>query len=336
MNTNEMRYHVLRLFFFHQPEDGWTVEGLARELNDIAPDMSMKPVRTFVNNLADSTLGILEVRTYQSTKHYFLLRESMVYSDPAGNEETEQQQHASDVVAMLLTSMLDTMDQQDAAPILQRLISRIAFTYGEHSRWLNILKSRELLQWQNQQLFGLSLRDLETVYRLLSRGPHKAWTITSPDGIHRLFVFHKCIVRQGVLLCIGTDNDAQFIELRPCDIQSLKEERHTHGFEPVDPRTAHAIEMAHLAIGTSSHGLDHDIILRITCESALKRIQNISMPLDCELDVESRTLNILHPLTTGLVDWIVSLGTGVRVEQPLALCDMVLERLQELVTDHSR
>ena len=331
MNTNELRFHVMRLFFFHQPENGWTVDRLVTELKELDPDLKPKPVRTFLNNLSDPGVDILVTTFHEGTKRYFLNREDLVFDELSGESGDARELRASDALAMLFTSFLELMGQEDAGPAANRLVRRLGFTYGDQKRWMRIMDARQLIQWQNQKLFGSTLRDLDLVGRLLSGGEGKCWELTRLDGSVHLFVFSRMVVRQGVLLCVGSDGSEKLFELMPEEIRELEETREGPVTDAMSPALKQCLDLSHLSIGSPEAGQDEEIELAITSDDAFERIQSASLPLDSELDTAGRRLLLWHQLSSGLADWIIGLGPGVEVVRPAALRAGVLQRLRTML-----
>lgn len=328
MDPALLRFHISRMIFFHQPVEGWTVEALQERLEQDFGTLSLKAMRTFLNQLEQE--GLVSSVRRSKVKHYYLVRGDLAYDDAAGMDDLEQK--TADVLMMLTVSLLAHMGVEQAKPVVDRLMKRVGYTYEDRRHWDEIRMATKQVMWGNLRIFGLTIKAVELIYELLIASPGACFKLALRDGRKMTFHPHGMIVRDGVPLVVGADQErACYAEVLPASVSDWGKS----GQKPVSlpENEKFRIDAAHLHFGTPEPAQLEAITLRLDDE-ACERIGGLSLPLESELDEENKLLVIYHPITEGLLNWIAGLGRGVTVASPDYLRERMVRHLAAILEEY--
>lgn len=326
MNLQALRFYVIEYILDHEPVQGWTLESMFAALNNVSSDISDKSVRTILNGLEEA--GILSVKKEGRTKHYYLDRYSRMIE---GDEDQLNDEYLA--IASFFSSMLQNMDMQDLGQTVNAFQKQLAYVINDAERRQLV---SEFAKRVDINAFGLSQLTRQQVSHIITllRSRGHVINLSLLNGEELLFAFDRFVLRDTCITACGINSTKQsYIEVRPVEITDVNITRERVNWDILEPREKNKLNSAHLTIGQPDGGQTHQIKLEVN-EEAIQRIKAKAMPLDFDLSEEEQILEIEHECTEDLADWIIGLGTGVKVLESTQMREMVKQRLQAIMQEY--
>ncbi|MCH8488030.1 MAG: WYL domain-containing protein [Candidatus Cyclonatronum sp.] len=324
MTIHELRFYIIEELIRNEPPTGWVHEKMTEKMKELDREISEKSVRTILNGLEDA--GILLTRKEGKVKHYFIDRTKRTTDD---EEEKFSDEYL--FIASVYSAMLHDMSLTDINAAATSFQKQLAYVMNNPDHRNSVSKLSENVF---QNTFGLKkiTRGQASVLVNLLRNKGKLSTLTLTDGENITFVSDRFVIRESCLIVCGINAETHaYCELLPVEIQSAASLKTIYDFGQLRPQERNKLNFAHLTIGAPTGGQADIIVLRLSDE-AVARIKGKSMPLDFELRAEEKELQIEHACNSSLADWIIGLGTGVTVQEPEEMRDLVKQRLHEMLT----
>lgn len=327
MNLHALRFYIIEYLLDHEPVQGWTLESMHAALNNVSTDISDKSVRTILNGLEEAK--ILSVKKDGRTKHYYLDHYSRMIE---GDEEQLNDEYLA--IASFFSSMLQVMDMQDLGQTVSSFQKQLAYVINDAER--RQLVSKYATKGIAINAFGLSQLTRQQIAHILtllrSRGHVVNLSLLNEEEL--FFAFDRFVMRDTCVTACGINcNTQSYSEVRPAEINKVDITQEKANWDILNPREKNRLNSAHLTIGQPDGGQTHQIVLEVS-EEAIQRIKAKAMPLDFDLYEEEQILEIEHECTEDLADWIIGLGTGVKVRESTQMREMVKQRLQAIMQEY--
>lgn len=323
MNINAIRFHLARLLN-EDKRYGWKAHELHTKMQELFPEITIKQIRTPLNQLKEQ--DILK-RTVEGNEYTFHLNTEALQLDH--EEDSDSRVDVRSVMLAILIANLNHFDMADQYMASEELADQILFACQPEQKKL-VEKLVDQFTFYHQNLFELSMEGYRRVLALSSRGVHSLFNIRSTKGEIITFQYEGMLIRSGSLLANGynlSTNPMRYIELRPGDIDSA-----TYIGKPETKALAeeeNCLINAHHSIGSPSAEQFEDVVLSLS-EEAWERAILLNLPLDTTFNEAERKLEIHHSMSTDFALFVLRLGEGVTIERPMKLREKVREQLSIL------
>ncbi|AXJ00138.1 hypothetical protein CYPRO_0861 [Cyclonatronum proteinivorum] len=327
MDLHALRFYIIERILKDEPKNGFTHEQLHNEMETIFDEVSDKSVRTILNGLEES--GILRTHKEGKVKHYFLDRSSMMSIDPEHACEIYNNEYI--VIASVFSAMLNELYATDLNHAANAFQKQLGYVINIPDARIKIDSISQNIMFDVLGLRKLTRGHTSALVQLLQKTGHKT-EIELSDGSTRSFVPYVLVLRNTVPVLCGYDAESHtYSELFPDEIVRVKKIGRLYEATLPDASERARLDIAHLAVGRPSASQTEDIVLELDDE-AIARLQAKPMTIDFELVPKENKLFICHAITTDLADWIIGLGSGVKVIEPFEMRERVKQRLLELLT----
>ena len=320
MDTDTIRFYIIHKFFFNEPLQGWTIESLHKELSSYFNEISVKPIRTYLNNLVKK--DIISVHTMNKVKYYSLNREYLSYD----SELPESEQVAEQILVAQIVSLLNNSDLRDLSPLISEIKKRLKHSYN--TRWNQISAISDTMKWSFIELFDNKLETLKFVQFLFQNKNHLLDVeLLFESNIE--FLFHNFLIRDGRIVAIGLNNSTK--SYQEININSIKNIEIIQVQPNINiPKSINnLITFSSINIGQPTLSQSEIIVFSLS-DNFLKQYQGNTIHLDAEIDYDEGKMILHHQITDDLIHWIIGFGSSIKVESPISLKETVKKRLVEM------
>lgn len=334
-NLYTLRFYAFEQILKHEPSNGWTVDSLFDKLTEIVDSVTEKQIRTILNGLEDAKL--LKVEKDGKTKHFYLdrysntLPEDDFYGSESEGNNTSDKSYTG--LVGIYNAMLTDMNLEDLGPVAQKLKNQLAYVINEPGLRQEVTMLSDQIMINENSVSRLNRRQSELLVELLSQKGQVAEVMLT-DSSCVIFYPDFVVIRNTCIICCGIEvNSGAYREILLTDIADIASADDEFKLGDLSPREQARLLAGRITIGEPTGDQPEQIVVRIDL-NVLKRLKAKPMPVDFDLDAKNMRLYIEHEPSKEMADWILGLGPGAVVEEPVFFRELVRDRLSVLLKEY--
>lgn len=318
-NSNYRNFLITEFLFRDKSYQGLSVDQIFDYIGKFEEEPTKKPIRNFLNQLIEHEVVVSQF--ISQVKYHKLNKDHLTFD----NTSTHLNDAEKFTIALLL-SFLQHIDFEDFNPVSEQLMSRIQSTYATFEEFNEIRKLSKEIKWSFIELFNLS-NDRATEGLKLLENLGKPCLVGTEEHSYT-FNCHGLTIRNGEILAVGeNDKDKNYFEI---PLNAI------HQVEPKGKnrrsKTTHIKAMVHhssLGIGYPDNSQEQRLVFKLSSQF-LKTYSNQSMHHTCIVDPNKGEMILRHPISDGLLNWVLSFGGEIIPVEPNELVTRFKEKVSVL------